>query len=231
MISSTLALRLQQLEDNISQVLKLLNEYERELLDEDDPGRRSKYRRRIERLKEQKKKYEEELSDLQVQLESEYPNRVRTLSSQLQEIDDKIDLILESHARLFQALMLHYSPQEQDLLSPLAQKLDQAELVKVKAFIEDIDKNLIPEENVNLMLTEARQMMKASQEKELDLPEENVIIAEIINSPEIDAKHALKVSIPIIPFILAYEGELGLGTGINLKEAWKGLKSKFTKDD
>ena len=47
--------------------------------------------------------------------------------------------------------------------------------------------------------------------------------------PEIDAKHALKVSIPIIPFILAYEGELGLGTGIKLKEVWKNLKSKFGK--
>lgn len=231
MISSTLALRLKQLEGNISQVLQLLNEYEKELLDEDDPGRRSKYCRRIESLKQQKVKYEEEFLSLQVQLESEYPSRARTLSSQLQTIDDKIDLLLESQAHLFQALMLHFSPKEQGLLSPLVQKLDQAELIKAKAFIEAIDEDIIPGKSLYLMLAEVRQMIKASQEKELDLPEENVIIAEIINSPEIDAKHALKVSIPIIPFILAYEGELGLGTGINLKEAWKGLKSKFTRDN
>ncbi|MBE9156424.1 hypothetical protein IQ265_06220 [Nodosilinea sp. LEGE 06152] len=231
MISSTLALRLKQLEGNISQVLQLLNEYEKELLDEDDPGRKSKYRRRIESLKQQKEKYEEEFSDLQVQLESEYPDRAQSLSSQLQIIDDKIDLLLESQEHLFQALMVHFSPKEQGFLSPLAQKLDQIELIKAKAFIEAIDEDLIPEKNVCLMLEEARQMIKASQEKELDLPEENVIIAEIINSPEIDVKHALKVSIPIIPFILAYEGELGLGTGVNLKEAWKGLKSKFTRDN
>lgn len=231
MISSALSIRLQQLENNISQILQLLNEYEKELLDEDDPGKRSKCRRRIESLKQQQIQYEEEFLNLQVQLESYCPQRVQTLSSQLQVVNNKIDFLLESQLHLFQALMLHFSPEEQDFLSTLSRKLDQSELVKVKAFIEAIDEDLISEESVHLMLSEARQMVKISQEKVLDIPEENAIIAEIINSPEIDAKHALKVSIPIIPFILAYEGELGLGTGINIKEAWKGLKSKFTKDN
>jgi hypothetical protein len=86
MIPSALNLRLQQLEENISRVLQLLNEYEAELLDEDDPGRKSKYRRRVESLKQQKVGYEEEFTDLQVQLANEYPLQTKTISSQLQKL-------------------------------------------------------------------------------------------------------------------------------------------------
>jgi hypothetical protein len=54
MLPSVWHLRLQQLESNITKILKLLNEYEEELLNEGDPGIKSKYCRRIENLKQQK---------------------------------------------------------------------------------------------------------------------------------------------------------------------------------
>jgi len=122
MIPSALNLRLQQLEENISRVLQLLNEYEAELLDEDDPGRKSKYRRRVESLKQQKAGYEEEFTDLQVQLANEYPLQTETISSQLQEIDNKIELLLDGQVSLSQVLMLHFNPKEQELLLPFTQK-------------------------------------------------------------------------------------------------------------
>ncbi len=230
MVYSHSALRLKQLEDNISHVLQLLNEYEKELLDEDDPSRISRYRRRVETLRQQKKKYEEEFLDLQDKLKSKYPNRIQSLSSQIQNIDNKIDSFLEGQVGLSQELMLHFSSEVQCLILPLAQKLNQSEIVKSKKLLESIDKNLVPEESMRLILSEISQAIKISQDEKLHLPEESEIVAEIINSPEIDAKHALKVSIPIIPFVLAYEGELGLGTGINLKEFWTNLRSKFIKD-
>ncbi|MBW4490597.1 MAG: hypothetical protein KME12_22695 [Trichocoleus desertorum ATA4-8-CV12] len=229
MLPSALNSRLKQLEDNITQVLKLLSEYEEELIDEDDPGRKRKYRRRVESLKQQKINYEEEFVELQAQLTVEHSSQTRTIVYQLQEIDNKIDLLLDSQASLSQALMLHFSPQEQELLLPITQQLDKSELIEMKAFLEAVDTNQASEEEVQLILSETRQLLKELQKRNLALPTNNEAVSEIINSPTIDAKHALKISIPVIPFILAYEGEIGLGTGINLKKAWQHCKSKFYK--
>jgi hypothetical protein len=42
---------------------------------------------------------------------------------------------------------------------------------------------------------------------------------------KLDVGHKLKVSIPIIPLILSYEGEINLKSGLNLKKAWQKLKT------
>jgi len=229
MLPSALNLRLQHLEKNIAQVLQLLNEYEEELLDEDDPGKKRKYRRRVESLKQQKASYEEEFAKLQVQLIDEHPLQAQNIFVQLRKIDDKIELLLDSQAILSRALLLHFNLEEQALLLPFTQHLDEPELVKMQAFLDAVDAEEVSEEEVQLMLTETRQLLKALKERNLALPAGNEAVVEMINAPTIDAKHALKVSIPIIPFILAYEGELGLGTGINLKETWERWKPKFYK--
>lgn len=230
MLPSVWHLRLQQLESNITRILKLLNEYEEELLDEDDPGIKSKYRRRIESLKQQKVEYEKEFEELQTQPIDGHSLQAHNLSEKLQEIDNKIELLLDSQVALGQALLLHFSPEEQDLILPFTQQLDSAKLIQMQAFIEAIDTNKASDEEIQLVLTETQQLLKVIKEHNLSLPAASEPIIEIVNSPTIDAKHALKISIQIIPFILAYEGELGLDTGINLKETWQHFKSKFCKN-
>ncbi|HEY9300216.1 MAG TPA: hypothetical protein V6D29_07910 [Leptolyngbyaceae cyanobacterium] len=227
MIFPGLTLRLQQLEANISRVLQLLNEYEEELLYEDDPGRKSKYRRRIESLKQQKFGYEEEFSKLQSQLTSEYSLQTQSISNQLQEIDNKIEIILGNQASLGEALMFHFSSKEQELLLPFVQQLTDSELIDTQAFLEIIETDKVSKEEIQLILSETRTLLKLLKERDLSLPAGREPVYEIINSPSIDAKHALKVSLPILPFILTYEGELGLGTAINLKGMLQRWKTKF----
>lgn len=227
MIPSALSLRLQHLEENTAKVLQLLNEYEAELLDEDDPGKKSKYHRRVERLKKQKVGYEEEFVELRIQLTNHSPLQAQTISDHFQEINNKIELLLDNQVALSQALLSHFNPREKALLLPFTQQLDQSKLIEMQAFLEAVDTNQASEEEVQLMLTETRQMLRELEERNLVLQSGNEAVIEMINAPTIDAKHALKVSIPIIPFILAYEGELGLGTGIKLKEIWQHWKSKF----
>ena len=38
-----------------------------------------------------------------------------------------------------------------------------------------------------------------------------------------DAKHKLKVTIPIVPVLLSYEGEIELSSRLNLQELWQQL--------
>ncbi len=52
-------------------------------------------------------------------------------------------------------------------------------------------------------------------------------VSEIIADPKIDSNHKLKYSIPIIPSILSYEGEIELKGGLDLKKAWQSLKARL----
>ncbi len=52
-------------------------------------------------------------------------------------------------------------------------------------------------------------------------------VSGIVNDPKLDSNHKLKYSIPIIPLILSYEGEVELKSGLNLKNAWKSLKARL----
>ncbi len=47
-----------------------------------------------------------------------------------------------------------------------------------------------------------------------------------VNDPKLDSNHKLKYSIPIIPLILSYEGEVELKGGLDLKKAWQSLKAR-----
>jgi len=51
------------------------------------------------------------------------------------------------------------------------------------------------------------------------------IASEVVNDPKLDVGHKLKVTIPIIPLMLSYEGEIDLKSGLNLKKAWQKLKT------
>ena len=52
-------------------------------------------------------------------------------------------------------------------------------------------------------------------------------VSGIIDDPKLDSNHKLKYSIPIIPLILSYEGEVELKSGLNLKKVWQGLKARL----
>jgi hypothetical protein len=229
MIPSVLNLRLQHLEASIIQILKLLNEYEEELLDEDDPGKISKYRRRIQNLKEQRDSSEKEFSELQFQLIDKESHQVKNISIQLKEIDNKIEFLLFNQTTIKQLLASHFNGEEQVLLTPVTQHLDAPELAEIQSFLEAIVSNKVSEEETQIMLNTVRHYLKDLESHNLTLPQGNESIIKMIISPKIDAKSALKISIPIIPFILRYEGELGLGTGINLRETWKYWQKKFQK--
>jgi len=49
------------------------------------------------------------------------------------------------------------------------------------------------------------------------------VASEVVDDSKLDVGHKLKVSIPIIPLILSYEGEIDLKSGLNLKKGWHKL--------
>ena len=224
---AALALRLQQLEKNIVKVVQLLGEYEEELNDEDDPLKKSKYRRRIEDLKKKQIEYENELIELQDQSSDEQAPQFQNIEKQLQGIDNKIDLLLDGQSSLIQTLLFHFNSVEQMLVQPFIQRLGDSDLIQVQASLETIDSKPVNEEEAQIILTETKQLLTELKSRNIFLPVSDKDIAEIIHYPTIDTKHSLKLTIPIIPFILSYEGELGTGAGIKLRETWQNWKLRL----
>lgn len=52
-------------------------------------------------------------------------------------------------------------------------------------------------------------------------------VAPVIQEPTADIKQKLKLSIPLIPFLLSFETELNLNIAANLTAAWERLKERF----
>lgn len=46
----------------------------------------------------------------------------------------------------------------------------------------------------------------------------------MVSAPELSVKHKLKVTIPIVPLLLGYEGEVELNSRLNLEASWQALQ-------
>jgi len=228
MLPAIMQMRLKQLEGNANRVLSLLNDYEVELLDESDPGIKNKYRRRIEDLRQQHDNYEKELMTIQAQLTNKQPEeQISIIESQLQQIDKKLNWLAGGQVALYQAVLAHFTTEEMAIIEPIARHLKEAQVVEVESVLAAIESNQVSEEEIKLVVAQLKQAMASMREKDFALPSGNEAVIEALNYPTLDTKHALKVSIPIIPFILSYEGELGLGAGVKIREAWECWKTKL----
>ena len=49
-------------------------------------------------------------------------------------------------------------------------------------------------------------------------------VAELASAPGLDVKHKLKITLPIVPVLLSYEGEIELSSRLDLEEAWRKAK-------
>jgi len=52
-------------------------------------------------------------------------------------------------------------------------------------------------------------------------------ITEIIDAPDLSVSHKLKLSIPIIPFLLDYEADIGVNSKMDLQMMWDWLTKKL----
>lgn len=93
-----------------------------------------------------------------------------------------------------------------------------------------IDTHPVPEPVMQETLDAVSQIFSeitASESGRFDsrLITEVAVASDVVDDPKLDVGHKLKVSIPIIPLILSYEGEIDLKSGLNLKKAWQKFKT------
>ena len=229
MLSPGFHQRLQDLDKHISQEQELLREFEEVLREERDPRTKARYRRDIERQQESVAGYRQEYNELQQELIGQHPARMQEMGNQLQQMDAKLNILLSSQVAIYenldqmrQDLLLRYDATEQATIQAVAQQLNQNQLVLTQNLLDALEANQVSEQQM-------QQMLEVLEERVPALPPSQAAVAEIIKDPELDAKHKLKVTLPLVPFLVDYEGELELGSGFNIKSAWEQLLTKLRR--
>jgi hypothetical protein len=229
MLSPGFHQRLQDLEDHIAQEQELLKEFEEVLGDETNPRIQRKYCRDIKRQKESIAGYRQEYNDLQQELTGQPSARMQEMGNQLQQMDAKLNILLSSQVAIYenldrmrQDLLLRYDATEQATIEAVAQQLDRNQLVLTQNLLDELEANQVSEQQMQQMLAVLEERLPA-------LPPSQAAVAEIIKAPELDTKHKLKVTLPLVPFLVDYEGELELGSGFNIKSAWEQLLTKLRR--
>ncbi|MEH2166793.1 MAG: hypothetical protein V7K41_09000 [Nostoc sp.] len=221
--------RLQDLENNITEDQKLLKQYEDVLRYESDPRAIGRCEREIERQRESVTHYQQEYDELKQELIDYQPTQLLYVERQLQQMDDKINVLLKGQIAIYknqhqmrQALLERYNASEKAIIGSITQQLNQTQLVLTENLLQALDNNMVSE-------PEMQQMLAVLEERLPSLPPSQAAIAKIIKDPEMNARHKLKVTLPIIPMLVEYEGELELGSEFNIKSAWQQLVTKLRR--
>ncbi|MBD2134175.1 hypothetical protein H6F47_17480 [Sphaerospermopsis sp. FACHB-1094] len=226
MLNEIFRKRLQDLHDHLEQDRELLQEFENALRDDDDILRVRRYKKQVRIIKESIVNYTEEYQEIEQQLsETSQPqmqvvkNQLHLIENQIDQIDAKLNIVLFNQ----DSLLNRYDAAEQSILKVIIEQLNHTQLVLIEKMLDAIETNQISESEMQHMLVVLEERIPS-----LSLSSQPAV-AEIIQSPQLDAKHKLVVSMPIVPFLINYEGELELGTGFNLQSAWDYIMNKLRR--
>lgn len=224
MLSQIFQQRLTDLLDNITQDQKLLKEFEEALTVEDNPRTLKKYKKEIKRQQESIDNYKQEYTELEQQLTcistpqiQVVGNQLQIIENQLQQLDTKLNIVLIKQ----DSLLSRYQASEQAILRVIIEQLNQTQLALTENMLNAVAANQVSE-------SEMLEMLAVLESRIPSLPASSQAeIAEIIKSPELDTRHKITMTLPIVPFLINYEGELELGTGFNIKSAWEFVIKKL----
>ncbi|MCE2721179.1 MAG: hypothetical protein ACK4Y3_04310 [Dolichospermum sp.] len=224
MLSQIFQQRLTDLLDNITQDQKLLKEFEEALTVEDNPRTLKKYKKEIKRQQESIDNYKQEYTELEQQLTGistpqiqVVGNQLQIIENQLQQLDAKLNIVLIKQ----DSLLSRYQASEQAILRVIIEQLNQTQLALTENMLNAVAANQVSE-------SEMLEMLAVLESRIPSLPASSQAeISEIIKSPELDTRHKITMTLPIVPFLINYEGELELGTGFNIKSAWEFMIKKL----
>lgn len=232
-------IRIQHLKDNIEKDLILLKEYEDVLRVEDDPRRRARYRYETEKLRESAARYRQEYNELGVQALGGSSTELQGIGKQLKHMDAKLDVLLSTQGtirnelkELREAMLVRFDASEQVVIAAVLERLDQNQLAIVQTVLDALESGRVAESELQDTLMALQQLLaeireRKTTEKEPALSAAVERVSEAVAAPTLDVKHKLKIAAPIIPMVLSYEGEIDLGSRLDLEATWKRLIAKI----
>ncbi len=180
----------------------------------------------------------QESDESRIKVQGRPPQQVSDLGAQLGEMDSKVDVLLASQIairgdlrELRQAVLARFDASEQAIIATVVDRLDQSQMAVTQAVLDAVEVGRVPESELQETLIAVQHVLSEIRQQRLALFDPTLAseverLSEVIEAPKLDVKHKLKVTAPIIPFILSYEGEVELKSGLNLEVAWQRLVAK-----
>lgn len=227
--------RIQHLADNIRKDFDLLKEYEDKLRLEDDPRRRAKYQMEIEQLRKSAESFEREYNKLQTHIGTKSSMPMQNVGAQLQQMETKLDTlqtgqkaILDNLVYLRQTVLARFDVNEQKIINTIIDRLDPEKLIDIQAVLDGIATSHLPDYELQKTLDAVRETLNEIRQQKTFLSDSTLAsdleqLSDVVDAPKLDVSHKLKITVPIIPFFLSYEGFVELKSGMNLESAWKKL--------
>lgn len=226
--------RMNQLDDHITVALDLQGEYEQLQILQTDPRTKLRYKKEIEDLSQTIDNYRMEYQSLEQAVKAS-PEDHHLDQEMLKGIDTKLDRLEYGQVKLQadigdlkSSILVHLDINQRKTVRPILDALDQTQVKTVKAVMEYVDQRTVEDEDLKITLEDVQKTLREIQDKSDLLPlkivEEAEKVSKILDDPTLTTSHKLKVSIPIIPLIVSYEGEVNLENAMNLKTAWDRAK-------
>lgn len=144
------------------------------------------------------------------------------LQAQVQQVDHNL-------ATGFRLTMARFDVTEQRILSPILARLDAHEAALLDKILDVLDVAAIGADEldrhlaaIDAALAEVNAMSATIADRQLVASAQQV--AALASPLGLDVKHKLKLTIPIIPVLLSYEGAFELGSKLDLAAVWEWLK-------
>lgn len=135
----------------------------------------------------------------------------------------------------FTTVLMRFDVSEQRIIGPIMARLDAQHTTEMAAILEVFDAVAISADDLTRLLAAVRFSLDEVKEKRSHLSDDELVssadqLSKMIDAPALDVKHKLKLTLPIIPFLLDYEGEIELNSRLNLERAWGAFRQLLLGD-
>jgi len=155
----------------------------------------------------------------------------RQLDQDAEQVRESYNRHREEYAELLRIeISTRFAPGEQPLIHTVVQRLNSDQLAVTRRALQEAERDPDDSAFAHLAAEVAAAVSAVQQQLAVKNPpaaHQIAQVAHVLQAPTADLKQKLKLSIPIIPFILAYETELSLNITANLKVAWERLTQRF----
>jgi len=132
----------------------------------------------------------------------------------------------ESLARLRAGLIASVDVTRYPALAFIIARLKAGQIREVGELLAALEKTQLSQSEIARFLTTLSPALAEAREKGV-LPADTPDITDASAWPDLAPAHRLKLALPLISFLLGYEGELHLENRVNLEMAWAWLKEKL----
>lgn len=137
----------------------------------------------------------------------------------------------DDHEQLRQKMASRFEPHHKEAAAVIIQHLNVAELVDADAILDAVESGILNDRDSRQLADAFGAVLADMQDRTFVLYDEALTkairnLGDIIREGDTSLSHRFKLSVPIVPFFLSYEGDLPLKSLRKFRDIWSRLVNK-----